>query len=257
MFIMAVSCKKFFIAVLCAAVAVFSCPAFSALEDSVDGLFNSNLSEESRESLAAGNIVVNALSSEKKLCIRAENAGIQRVLDRIAEFKPNYIAEVIKIYPYEGKEDFVSRFNALITNMPAESKIPCRTKKGRKEKEEILTLTYETLSANTEEAYKSALAKFSLTPFDLADVDVGWEETDDFYYYTLTNLDKIKYKDVITCVNKKNMRLALTIFRCGDKWVLYGFVAADAPGIFFIRKKVEAALVERVGAFCMYFFNDL
>lgn len=249
---MSVSCKKCIVMVLLSVVVAVLCPAAEIPQGE---LFNSYLSKEARESLAAGNIVVNALSSGKKLCIQGENAGIQKVKNRITEFKPNYVAEVIKIYPYEGKEDFVSRFNTLITNMPAESKIPCRSKKGKKE--ETLTLTYKTLSTNTEEAFKTSLANFSLTPFDVADIDVGWEQTEDYYYYTLTNLDKIRYKDVITCVGKKNMRLALTIFRSGDSWVLYGFVAADAPGIFFIRKKVEEALVERVGAFCMYFFNDL
>ena len=233
---------------------ILFCTAF-ADENVFSKNFNDNLTDADRSSLMAGEMLVRTCSSAKKLSGLKNEAVMQSVLNDIASFKPNYIAEVIKIYPVKEDDDFVSKFATMMTDIPAEFTIPYYSSDAKKEM--TLSLTYKNLSSTVEGNKTSALSDFTMSPFGLINTDIHSESSSCTYWYSLKNTNKIKYKDFITCVGKENMKLSLALFKSGSYWVVYGFVAADAPSIFFIRKKVEAAIVERAEAFCSYFFTQL
>ena len=223
--------------------------------DSLETNFNSNLSLDDKASLIAGAMVVRTCSSAKKLSGLKNEAVMQSVLNEITSFKPNYIAEVIKIYPVKEDDDFVTKFSNMMTNITAEFTIPYYSSKAKKEM--TLSLTYKNLTNDVNGSLSNATSDFTMSPFGLISTAIHTECSNCTYWYNLTNTNKIKYKDFITCVGKGNMKLSLALFKSDDYWVVYGFVAADAPSIFFIRKKVEAAIVERAQAFCSYFFTQL
>lgn len=223
--------------------------------DTLETNFNDNLSLDDKTKLFAGEMVIRACPSVKKMSGLGNEQVMNSVLDDVYSFKPNYIAEVVKIYPFEKNDDFVSKFASMMTNIPAEFTIPYYSSEAKKEM--TLSLTYKNLSNSIRGIVTDSVSDFTMSPFGLINTAIHTERSDCTYWYSLTNTNKIKYKDFITCVGKENMKLSLALFKSDDYWVVYGFVAADAPSIFFIRKKVEAAIVERAQAFCSYFFTQL
>ncbi|MCR5763154.1 MAG: hypothetical protein K6G00_07220 [Treponema sp.] len=217
--------------------------------------FNENLSDSDRASLLSGEMVIRACPSAKKMCGQGTSGVIQEVLDDVCSFKPNYIAEVVKIYPIVENDDFIAKFESMMTDIPSDFTIPYYSDEAKKDMK--LSLTYKNLSTAVTGLSTTANSDFTMAPFGLINTEIHTDRSDSTYRYSLTNTNKIKYKDFITCVSKGNMKLSLALLKSDDYWIVYGFVAADAPSIFFLRKKVEAAIVERAQAFCSYFFTQL
>ena len=157
----------------------------------------------------------------------------------------------------ESKSSVVSDTSLQNTESSEEAAVQSSAENSEAKKEMTLSLTYKNLSNSIRGIVTDAVSDFTMSPFGLINTAIHTERSDCTYWYSLTNTNKIKYKDFITCVGKENMKLSLALFKSDDYWVVYGFVAADAPSIFFIRKKVEAAIVERAQAFCSYFFTQL
>ena len=245
--------KKRLIAVLTLSVCMLL--GSHASNDELSQHFNSNLTDSDKASLASGEMVIRACSSEKNLSGQEGSRYVKSVLNDLSSFKPNYIAEVVKTYPLAGNEDMVSKFESMLMNIPARASIPYYSNQNKKQA--TLDLTYKNLSAIPKADGVSLHSDFTLAPFGLISTDMTTEKTYKSYIYHLVNTNKIRYKDFITCVGKNNMKLSLALFKGEDLWIVYGFVAANAPSIFFIRHMVEAAIVERAQAFCLYFFKQL
>lgn len=245
-------CRLRFVVLLC--MLLLSHFVFAS-EDCLSLHFNANLSSDERTKILSGSMVVRACASVKKMSGQSSVPVMQSVLSDATSFKPNYIAEVVKCYPVEGHENLVLQFESMMTDIPSEFTIPYYSSEAKKNM--TLSLTYKNLSRIVDGTKASSRSDFTMSPFGLIGTEIHAERFADAYLYKLTNINKIKYKDILTCVGKENMKLSLVLFKSNDYWIVYGFVAADAPSIFFIRKKVEAAIVERAQAFCSYFFTQL
>lgn len=217
--------------------------------------FNKNLSEENRQKLVNGELVINKLSSTKEFCIETNEQTAVKALDTVKAINPVYLSEIIKIYPYEGNEKLIESFDTLITDIPSYAGIPYYSEHNDKWYD--LYSSAKIISNKKTGNLQNSIAELEMDPFGIIKTQIDIEKTDNSYYYVSTNLNRLKYDDKIYCVNEKKMKSVITIFRDGDYWILYGIGAVNAPNIFFIKKRAEVSFINRIKTFCSYFFTKL
>ena len=165
------------------------------------------------------------------------------------------MAEIIKIYPYAGNEDFIAKFKSSVMDIESYVGIPYYSER---KKEWYDLYSSANIKLKNENARTSqVLADLEMSPFGIIDTQIDTITDSDYFYYESTNLNKLRYHDRFNCVGKKKMKSILTIFKSGNYWVLYGIGAVDAPDIFFIRERAEISFMNRIKTFCSYFFTKL
>ena len=232
---------------------IFACVFCAAL--SAQDVFNDNLSVEERAVLSSGETLIKNTSSYKKMCLEASNPQVQKLRQTVMEMKPAYFAEVIKEYPVQGREDLPSVFAQLVTDVSSYAGIPYFSE--RKQKYYDLYTWAKITSSSQEGNTLKMMADFEMKPFGEVSMRIETEVGKDYFWYESTNTTLMRYYDKFDCVKPENMKSLIVIFKSGDKWVLYGAGAVKAPSIFFLRDRVDTSFMNRIKAFCAYFFAKM
>lgn len=215
--------------------------------------FNDNLSAADKAKLEKGEMVIKNLKSVKNMSISNSAPSVQRVIDTVKKLKPAYLAEVIKVCPYEGNENLLESFESSILDVSSYVGIPYYSE--RVEEWYDLYSSAKVISKTKTSNGYDLVADLEMEPFGIINTSIHTERGSDYFFYESTNLNKLKYDDKYTCVKEKNMKSLVVIVRVGDSWVLYGVGAVDAPSIFFLRERVETSFMNRIKTFCTFFFN--
>ncbi len=241
--------NKHFIAIsFMAAMAVSSATALPAI-------FNSRLSAADRSKLESGQVVIRNISNANELCITSQNAGAQKVISTVKALKPAYVAEVIRVYPYEGNENFIQKFSSMVMDIPSYAGIPYYSEQAEAWYDLYSSATIR--SSSTTGNTQRVIADLVMEPFGLINTQIDTETASDYFFYVQTNLNKMRYYDKFDCVKPNKMKSVIAVFREGDNWILYGVGAVDAPSIFFLRDRVETSFRNRIRAFCQHFFAKM
>ena len=219
------------------------------------GLFNDNLSVAERGVLASGKTLIKNTSSYKKMCLETGNPQVQKLRQIIMEMKPAYFAEVIKEYPVQGMEDLPSVFSALVTDVSSYAGIPYFSE--RKQKYYDLYTWAKVTSSSQQGSTLKMTADFEMKPFGEVSMRIETETGKDFFWYESTNTTLMRYYDKFDCVKPENMKSLIVVFKSDDKWILYGAGAVKAPSVFFLRDRVDTSFMNRIKAFCAYFFAKM
>ncbi len=231
-------------------VALISVSISSATSD----VFNSKLSAKEREQLENGQVIIRNLDSYKDICV-STTPETEKIVKAISNFKPAYIAEVIQIRPYKGNENLQDKLNLTLLKLSDYTDIPYyseRTKKTYK-----LYSKAELKDAIVNGRNTTIYADMNMSVFGDFKARIDIEEAETFYFYSMRNLDKLRYHDKFTAINKENMRSYITLFRDGDNWILYSIGCADAIKIFFMEERVETSFINRIKTFSNYIFQKL
>ena len=219
------------------------------------GAFNDNLSLNERSVLSSGETLIKNTSSYKKMCLESDIPQVQKLRQLVMEMKPAYFAEVIKEYPVQGNEDLPAVFSTLVTDVPSYAGIPYFSE--RKQKYYDLYTWAKIISSSQEGNTLVMEALFEMKPFGEVTMRIESETGEDFFWYESTNLTLMRYYDKFDCVKPENMKSLIVVFKNDDKWILYGAGAVKAPSIFFLRDRVDTSFMNRIKAFCAYFFAKM
>ena len=215
--------------------------------------FNDNLSAADKAKLEKGEMVIKNLKAPKNMSIESSAPSVQKALDVVKKLKPAYLAEVIKVCPYEGNENLLESFESSILDVSSYVGIPYYSERAE-EWYDLYSSAKVISKTKTSNGY-DLVADLEMEPFGIINTSIHTERGSDYFYYESTNLNKLKYYDKYTCVKEKNMKSLVVIVRVGDSWVLYGVGAVDAPSIFFLKERVETSFMNRIKTFCTFFFN--
>lgn len=216
--------------------------------------FNKNLSSKERAKLEKGEVLIRNLDSIKELCIN-ETPQTKRIISAMKELKPKYVAEVIQIRPYKGNEDLQDKMNSVLINISDYVGIPYFSERTQKFHE---LYSYAEIKNATIEGQKTTIyADMEMSLFGRFDTQIDIEETPDYYFYLMKNLDKLRYHDKFTAIGPENMQSCINLFRDGDNWVLYAIGGVDTFKIFFLEDRVETSFINRIKTFCNFIFDKI
>ncbi len=217
--------------------------------------FNSRLSEEERAVLGRGEVLIRNIDYARYMSIEGENPGIKKLRDSVSATKPNYLAEIIKVEPYEGNEDLPKKIRSALENIEEYAGIPYWSERHQRYYD--LYTTAEILSAETREGgLEFFRAKLFMEPFGDIYCPIEIEDSDDYLFYEQTNTNPLKFEG-ITCVNPYCMKSTILLFRDGENWILYGAGGVRAPRIPFLTHRIETSFINRIKTFCNFIFSKL
>ncbi len=228
---------------------------FATISLSVEAApFNKKIKQEEIARLEAGEVLIRNIDSYKDLCIN-RTAETEKLYKGVFSLKPAYIAEVIKVVPYEGNEDLRERVNTTLLNLPSYVNIPYFSERTQKMYKLYDSAQIKEINKDGADTVVSCELEMSL--FGKFDAQIDIEETDSYYYYMLQNLDDLIYHGKFTAVKKHNMQSYITLFRDGDNWILYSAGCVDAPKIFFLKERIETSFMNRIKSFCNFIFTQI
>lgn len=214
------------------------------------------LSEQETADLNAGKLIVRSVNKYKNLALQSDNAGIQKLRQEIKELNPTYIAEVIQVKPYEGNERLSDTLRSVLENIEGYAGIQYWSVQH----ERYYDLYSSAAVISSEPQGGNAvryLADLVMEPFGDIHTTIALEQTDDYLLYTSTNNNTLKFHGRFVCVNKRNMKSALALFRDGDNWIIYGVGGVKAVRIAMVEKRVETSLVNRMQTFYNFIYAKL
>ncbi|MCH5290833.1 MAG: hypothetical protein J1D88_03615 [Treponema sp.] len=240
-------CRLSVCAVVCSLLVSFLAPA--------ESVFNKNLSAAELAQIEQGATLIKNTGSVRQLCMQSPNQGVRAALKAVSDLKPAYLAEIIQMVPYSGNEDFITQFRDRIMRIEEYAGIPYYSERHQSWYDLYSSATLTSFS--TEGEQQRASADLVMQPFGTISTRIENTAAADYFLYTSTNTNRLRYHDKFTCVNPEKMLSVIVIFRDGDSWILYGIGAVHAPSVFFLRERVETSFMNRIKSFCSYFFSTV
>lgn len=216
-------------------------------------IFNSKISQEELNRIYSGELVIRNIEKVKNISLNPINQTAQKAIDTMTKLEPVYLAEVIKIIPYEGNENLIQDLKPMLLDVQSYVGIPYFSERAQKYYDLYSSAEIKTLTEEGETTKMNAILE--MEPFGYIDTDIYMEANSDIIYYEMTNLNTLRYHDKFNCVKPKRMKSIITAFRDGDSIILYGLGGVNAPSIFFLRDRVEVSFMNRIKTFCSYFFT--
>lgn len=221
-------------------------------------VFNKNLSSSEYAQLENGETLVRNIGKINKISINPINEDITTLINTIKVLKPKYLVEIIKVLPYEGNEDIFTTLEEVLLDVEGYVGIPYYSVRnetwydlysGAVVQKSETTQKEETQTTNVD-------VVFEMEPFGSVDTHLSVVKTAESLLFESINMTKMAYYGV-NAINEKKMKTLIYAFKSGDSVILYGVGAIDAPVIFFIKERVETALVNKIKTFCIYIFDQL
>lgn len=216
--------------------------------------FNEKLSAADLETINKGEVLIKSIDKYKNMSIDSDNPGAERIRLIVNNLNPNYLAEIIQVKPIKGNEDLDVKISAVLEDVESYAGIPYWSVYHNR----YFNL-YDTAKINSiTQDYNSKLidSTIDIGPFGLTNVPIYIEKNDNFLLYQMTNNQNLNHLG-ITCVQKKNMKSLILLFKDGDNWVLYGIGAVKAPKLAMFEKRIERSFINKTKTFCSYVFSKI
>lgn len=227
----------------------------AALTVNAEEMFNKNLSSSERKTLEEGKTVIRNTGKYKKICINSSASPVvARGLKVLKKLDPNYLAEIIQKYPYEGNEDLLDKIDEVIKDVPSYVGIPYWSVQHERYFDLYSSATVK--STTTMDDKTIIRADLKMNPFGIIDTRMEIDKTENTYYYESTNLNTLKYSG-FNCVSEKDMKSIIMVFRSGDEWILYAAGGVDALSLPFFSSRIETSFMNRIKTFCSYCFSRI
>lgn len=216
----------------------------------MNGLFNDKLTEDERNSLSKGEIIVRNIGNYKKISLNEVNDKASEIIAEFKSLKPAYLAETIQIRPVTTKTgEEIEKLKTILMDVSNYVGIPYYS--VRNEKWFDLYSSADVKSHYFSGKREVVNADMWMEPFGAINMDIWAESTSTDLYYKSENTSKIKYSG-FTCVDPQELISYVYVFNYGNWQIVYGIGGADAPSIFFMQSRLEAAFVNRITSFCTY-----
>ena len=167
-------------------------------------LFNKNLTDEERETLKTGQVLIKNIAFQKKMCLNSGcYAEADALISEIKALNPKYLAEIIQIKPYKGNENLPDVLEELLYNVSDYEGIPYYSVRAEGwynlydsaeiKSEKILNEDEKTIE-------KEIQADFVMSPFGTIHETIILKKSDESVYYSAINNNKLRYFDEFDCV---------------------------------------------------------
>lgn len=217
--------------------------------------FNSKLSQEEREKLNNGEVLIRNIDYAKNICLDSENPLAKNLVDSIKNLSPRYLAEVIQIKPYKDNENLPEKLEQLLLNVPSYAGIPYWSERHQQYYDLYSSAEIKSIEKNDDST--KILADLIMDPFGTVNESIIMNKTDDGIFYFSENLNTLSYFDKFDCVSPKKMNMDVLLIRDGDNWILYGIGGVKAPRIPFFTERIETSFIGRIKTFCSFIFKEL
>lgn len=216
--------------------------------------FNSELSSEEEQKLAAGEVLIRNIDSMDDICVN-ETEQTKKIISTMKKLDPAYVAEVIQVRPYAGNENLKEQIDEVLCNISDYVGIPYYSQQAEKWYELYSSAEIKNITEEGENKTIDCVLEMSL--FGKFDSQINIIDNEKFYYYETKNMEKLVYHEKFTAVKPEKMKSCITIFRDGDNWVLYAIGGVDCPKIWFLSKRIEISFMNRIKTFCNFIFSKI
>ena len=241
----------FLIALFCLLPHGFSTVSIS--DDAFAALFNERLSDSEKTALQNGEFVFNSIGSIKKVRVNHVKETAQDI-ETVKKVNPNHLIEVIKIIPYQGNENLIETIARIMQDINAYTEIPFYSERHNRYYK--LFKEAEILSVREKNAVLTIDERLLMNPFKSYTARVEAENRGDYYFYTMKNTERVKYK-FLNAIKKEKMIAGVSVFKYGENWVIYALGGAYIFHGPFFNDFVESEFCGRIKAFVIYVFNRL
>lgn len=217
--------------------------------------FNSKLTEEEKQKLEAGEILIRNIDYTKNM-VFSEGVSEKgdKLLQTVKEVKPKYLAEVIQIKPYKGNENFASVLEEMLYKVEDFTNIPYISNGGD---EYLLYDSAEILEQTKADGVTNLKVHMYMEPFADVYQDMNiYKDSDTELWYTSKNTNKLRYLDKFDCLHPEKMLITIYLFRDGDNWVFYAVGGVNAPHVPFFTDRIRRSFIRRITTFCDFIFKQ-
>lgn len=216
--------------------------------------FNNRLSDKELNDLENGKAVIRNFDSIKDTCLDSSISKDSAVLfEHVKKINPKYIAEVIKIIPYQGNENYAETLCELLSAPGQFTNIPYVTDSGGKY---FLYDKADVAEEHTENGITYQKLEMYMEPFGNLNEDIELHKTEDTIIYLSNNTNKLRYRDQIDCLKPEQFMIDLYLFRNsdenGDNWILYTIGGVHAPHVPVVSGKIRNSFMKRIRTFCEF-----
>ncbi|WP_027727504.1 DUF6675 family protein [Treponema sp. C6A8] len=214
--------------------------------------FNDKLTDEEKDSLNKGEIVIKNIDSPKNMCLSGFSKDAQMLIDTTKNVKPKYLAEVIQYKPYKGNENYAQVLEEMLYHVEDFTDIPYVTSSGG---QYHLYESAEILEENKSENMTKLKVRIYMDPFANVYQDMDIYKGEEVLLYTAKNTNKLRYRDEFDCLGPGKMLTCIYLFREGENWVFYAVGGVNAPHIPFFTERIRRSFMNRINTFCNYIFK--
>ena len=222
-------------------------------------LFNKNLTDDERQTLKTGQVLIKNIGNQKKSCLNSGyNSDCDKLIAEIKDLNPKYLAEIIQVKPYKGNENLPQVLEALLYNVSDYVGIPYWSERNKKYYDlyDSAVITNEKIISQTADSSSKELSvTFGMEPFGTVYETIMLSRTPSSVYYSSVNLNKLRYKDEFDCIWPKKLKICIILIRDGENWILYGIGGVNAPRIPFFTERIETSFINRIKTFCNFIFT--
>lgn len=216
--------------------------------------FNKRISEDELQKLNSGCTVIRNFDSIKDTCLDKEGSWQTKLLfEHVKKINPKYIAEVIKVIPYQGNENYAETLCELLSAPGQFTNIPYVTDSGGKY---FLYDKADVAEEHTENGITYQKLEMYMEPFGNLNENIELHKTEDGIIYLSNNTNKLRYRDQIDCLKPEQFMIDLYLFRNidenGDNWILYAIGGVHAPHVPVVSGKIRNSFMKRIRIFCEF-----
>lgn len=216
-------------------------------------VFNDNLSSDEQQKLANGEILIRNIGNAKKMALNPVTQDAETLLETVKKLRPAYLAEVIQIRSANTNDDLIKAISDLLLDIQGYVGIPYWSERHQTYYDLYSAATVNSSTINENNGKMNVT--FQMEPFGEPHMEIDFSRNDENLFYTMKNLDNLRYYDRFTAVQKNNMLSIVYVFKHNGSFILYGVGAVKAPSVFFLRDRIETSFINRIKTFCTYLFE--
>lgn len=222
-------------------------------------VFNNQLTATEKAKLNRGEIIIRNIDKAKYISLLPVSPTSEKCINIIKDLNPNYLAEVIQVFPYEQNKNLPQMLEKALSDVENFKKIPYYSVRNKTWYDLFseVKITKQTENTENTDVYKKTVnTDIKMNPFEPFSIAWSVEEKEDEIFFVAENTTKVTYNG-FKCVSPSNMKWVICMFKSDDSLILYGAGAVSGASIFFLRDRIENSFIGRVTSFCNYIYGKL
>lgn len=218
-------------------------------------LFNAQLSQDERERLYRGEIVIRNINTTEKICVvPGASPETDAVADAMRGARVNYLSEVLWALPLACDGQLPNLVESLFRDMDTFREIPYYSESSGKT--EPLFTVADLIETETDGTETRSTARFCMEPFEPYPARLSIRKTPDAFVFLHTNTEKIRLA-IVRAIAKDTMKAGVAIVQDGGYWIVYGAGGIRGPKPPFLKKSLEKAFNNRIKDFATFYIRKV
>ncbi len=218
-------------------------------------LFNAHLSQDERERLYRGEIIIRHINTSEKICVvPGAAAETDMVADAMRDARANYLSEVLWALPIACDGKLTDLAESCFRDMNTFREIPYYSEASGKT--EPLFTVADLIETETDGTETHSTARFCMEPFEPYPARLYTRKTPTAFVFLHTNTDKIRLA-IIRAIAKDTMKAGVAVVQDGGYWIVYGAGGIRGPKPPFLKKSLEKAFNNRIKDFATFYIKKV